>query len=116
MSELIYLQGTSLAIVGSYVLAGEIASSPSNIPLALKRYVDTLSPFVDQCQKLFPGMPQIGIPQSAWGLKLVGILVTIISNPVWRRIGPWVKWLVPNDYQRDHFKLPKQYVGMYVGV
>ncbi|KAL5378520.1 hypothetical protein DPSP01_009101 [Paraphaeosphaeria sporulosa] len=108
--------GTSLAIVGSYVLAGEIASSPSDIPAALQRYVTTLRPFSDQCQRLMPGMPQALFPQSAWGLKLEAMLVTLLTSPTWQRIGPWVKMLLPKDFQRDKWQLPKQYSGMPVSV
>ncbi|KAF1980386.1 FAD/NAD(P)-binding domain-containing protein [Bimuria novae-zelandiae CBS 107.79] len=107
--------GTAVAIVGSYILAGEIASSPSDLPLALQRYTMTLRPFVDQCQKLMPGAPQIIIPQSAWALKLTSMLATVLTSPAWQRIGPWVKWAMPKGYQRDRYKLPKQYPGMTVG-
>jgi hypothetical protein len=106
------LQGTSLAMVGSYVLAGEIASSPSDIPAALQRYLTTLRPFADQCQRLMPGMPQALFPQSAWGLKLISMFVTVISSPIWQRVGPWVKMALPKDFQRDKWQLPKQYSGM----
>ncbi|KAL1598751.1 hypothetical protein SLS60_007892 [Paraconiothyrium brasiliense] len=108
--------GTALAIVGSYVLAGEIASSPSDIPGALQRYVTTLRPFSDQCQQLIPGMPQVGFPQSAWGLKILGMFVTVITSPLWQRVGPWVKRVLPKDFQRDKWQLPKQYSGMPVNL
>jgi 2-polyprenyl-6-methoxyphenol hydroxylase-like FAD-dependent oxidoreductase len=110
------LQGTSLAMVGSYVLAGEIASSPSDIPAALQRYLATLRPSVDQCQRLVPGMPQALLPQSAWGLKMVGMIVTVITSPIWQRIGPWVKMALPKDVERNKWQLPKQYLGMPISV
>ncbi|KAL5451501.1 hypothetical protein PMIN05_000415 [Paraphaeosphaeria minitans] len=108
--------GTALAIVGSYELAGEIASSPSDIPAALQRYVTTLRPFSGQCQRLIPGMPQALFPQSAWGLKLGAMLVTTLTSPLWQLIGPWVKMLLPKDFQRDKWQLPKQYSGMPISV
>lgn len=48
--------GTSLALVGAYLLAGELgpASSlqPVSIPTALARYETRMRPYVDTCQKL----------------------------------------------------------------
>lgn len=48
--------GTSLALVGAYLLAGELgpASSlqPESIPTALARYEARMRPYVDTCQKL----------------------------------------------------------------
>lgn len=46
--------GTAMAIVGAYVLAGEIASDPGDIPAALRRYEDTITPFLDKAKTL-PG-------------------------------------------------------------
>lgn len=102
------VQGTSLAIVGSYVLAGEIANSPSDISTALQRYVATLRPYSDQCQRLMPGIPQALFPQSVWGLKLVSMLVTVLASNAWQHIGSWVKMLLPEDVQWDKWQLPKR--------
>lgn len=101
-------------MVGSYVLAGEIANSPSDIPLALQRYVETLRPYVNQCQKLLPGAPQILFPQSALGVKMIGLVATVVTAPTFRSVVNWVKWFLPDDYQRDRFKLPKRYAGLPV--
>jgi 2-polyprenyl-6-methoxyphenol hydroxylase-like FAD-dependent oxidoreductase len=45
-------QGTGAAIVGSYVLAGEISKSPNNIPLALSNYERIARQYIDKAQKL----------------------------------------------------------------
>ncbi|KIW01155.1 uncharacterized protein PV09_07441 [Verruconis gallopava] len=42
--------GTSLAIIGAYVLAGELATTPDHIPAALKRYEALMQPFVKSHQ------------------------------------------------------------------
>jgi 2-polyprenyl-6-methoxyphenol hydroxylase-like FAD-dependent oxidoreductase len=44
--------GTSLALVGAYVLAGELAASPGDHRLAFARYERELRDFVNQGQKL----------------------------------------------------------------
>src|SRR3954454_19365795 len=45
--------GTSLALVGAYVLAGELAAA--DLPTALRRYEEVLRPYVTNAQKLPPG-------------------------------------------------------------
>ncbi|CRK23127.1 hypothetical protein BN1723_012906, partial [Verticillium longisporum] len=64
--------GTTSAIVGAYVLAGEIAThcggadkeGISDAHGALLAYNKTLRPFVDRVQQLFPGVPWIAFPSS----------------------------------------------------
>jgi 2-polyprenyl-6-methoxyphenol hydroxylase-like FAD-dependent oxidoreductase len=46
--------GTSLALVGAYVLAGELAAS-DDLGTALARYEEVLRPYVTAAQKLPPG-------------------------------------------------------------
>ena len=47
-------QGTSLALVGAYVLAGELAAADDH-RLAFTRYESEMRTFVEQNQKLAPG-------------------------------------------------------------
>jgi 2-polyprenyl-6-methoxyphenol hydroxylase-like FAD-dependent oxidoreductase len=47
-------QGTSLALVGAYVLAGELARSGGAYDVAFARYESVMRPYVNQCQKLPP--------------------------------------------------------------
>jgi 2-polyprenyl-6-methoxyphenol hydroxylase-like FAD-dependent oxidoreductase len=46
--------GTSLALVGAYVLAGELAAT-DDLAVALRRYEEVLRPYVTTAQKLPPG-------------------------------------------------------------
>ncbi|KAM0276163.1 hypothetical protein ACHAQH_007015 [Verticillium albo-atrum] len=62
--------GTTSAIVGAYVLAGEISKhcggadkeGVSDIEGAMRGYDETLRPFVDRVQQLFPGVPWVAFP------------------------------------------------------
>ncbi|KAJ5556544.1 FAD/NAD(P)-binding domain-containing protein [Penicillium frequentans] len=73
--------GSSLAIMGAYVLAGEISETPFDIPQALKRYQTAMKPLVHQSQKLPPGAPQIANPQTQMGISvLYGCLAIASSN------------------------------------
>ena len=61
--------GTSLAFIGAYVLAGEISRQPDNITAALEAYERVLQPYVQDVQKLPPGIPWLINPQSAMGVR-----------------------------------------------
>jgi 2-polyprenyl-6-methoxyphenol hydroxylase-like FAD-dependent oxidoreductase len=47
--------GTSLALVGAYVLAGELARSGGAYDVAFARYESVMRPYMNQCQELPPG-------------------------------------------------------------
>ena len=47
--------GTSLALVGAYVLAGELARSSGAYDVAFARYESVMRDYVRQCQELPPG-------------------------------------------------------------
>lgn len=66
--------GTSLAIVGGYVLAGELAAHVHHRD-AVAGYERILRPYVEKAQKLPPGTPQVVHPRSAVGL---GVLRTAL--------------------------------------
>ena len=60
--------GTSLALVGAYVLAGELGPADSfdarRFPAALKRYEDVMRPYIARCQDLPNGIDGY-LPKSA---------------------------------------------------
>jgi 2-polyprenyl-6-methoxyphenol hydroxylase-like FAD-dependent oxidoreductase len=56
--------GTSMSLVGAYVLAGELASRPDNPEAAFSRYQDEMRAYVTECQKLPPGGMNGYAPQS----------------------------------------------------
>ena len=59
--------GTSLSLVGAYVLAGELATHDD--PRAgLAAYEEVLRPYVAQAQKLPPGTPRLANPKSRVGI------------------------------------------------
>ncbi|MCJ1475008.1 hypothetical protein MMC13_003668 [Lambiella insularis] len=68
--------GTSLAVVGAYVLAGEIMKHPNDLPTAFQNYKELLTPFIVQCQKLPPGAPGIVNPQTQFG-------ITVLHSVLW---------------------------------
>jgi len=59
--------GTSLSLVGAYVLAGELATRTDHRE-AFSRYEQVLRPYVERAQHLPPGVPRIANPRSRAGL------------------------------------------------
>lgn len=59
--------GTSLSLVGAYVLAGELTTHDDHRE-ALAAYERVLRPYVAQAQKLPPGTPRLANPRSRVGI------------------------------------------------
>ncbi|MGW6690815.1 FAD-dependent monooxygenase [Streptomyces sp. NPDC054961] len=62
--------GTSLALVGAYVLAGEIAAAAGDHGAAFRRYDTVMRPYVSQAQQLPPGGASGYAPSSRLGIRL----------------------------------------------
>ncbi|SNY88852.1 2-polyprenyl-6-methoxyphenol hydroxylase [Nocardia amikacinitolerans] len=62
-------QGTAMALVGAYVLAGEIASRADDPERALVRYEEVLRPFVAKAQELPPGGLRAMTPKTRLGIR-----------------------------------------------
>ncbi|CZT22162.1 related to salicylate 1-monooxygenase [Ramularia collo-cygni] len=71
--------GTTLAIVGAYILAGELSKNTDDVPAALQAYQIGMKDFVDRAQKLPPGVPWILHPKSAWGIWLAHLIFGFVS-------------------------------------
>ncbi len=93
--------GTSLALVGAYVLAGELAKHPDHRD-AFAAYERLLRPYVDEAQKLPPGAPGLANPKTRLGIALfnTGLKVASTLLPLFSRFGspPSEKLELP-DYE-----------------
>jgi 2-polyprenyl-6-methoxyphenol hydroxylase-like FAD-dependent oxidoreductase len=94
--------GTTLSLTGAYVLAGELARRAGqnggdvdvDVPGALKAYARVVRQFVDEAQKLAPGVPGILYPETSWG---VWILTTIIWLVAKSRIADFLMRVLPEN-------------------
>jgi 2-polyprenyl-6-methoxyphenol hydroxylase-like FAD-dependent oxidoreductase len=64
-------QGTTLSLVGGYILAGELAKHMDDPKEAMKGYEAFMKPFAEDCQGLPPGVPHIALPNSLWGIRVL---------------------------------------------
>ncbi|KAF1940426.1 FAD/NAD(P)-binding domain-containing protein [Clathrospora elynae] len=79
--------GSSAAIVGAYVLAGELSRSPHDIPSALANYERVARQYVNKAQKLIPGAPQLANPQTAVGVTVFNKVMGVMSHPFALKFG-----------------------------
>jgi 2-polyprenyl-6-methoxyphenol hydroxylase-like FAD-dependent oxidoreductase len=71
--------GTSLALVGAYVLAGELAAHVHHAD-AFRGYERIMRPYVAQAQQLPPGAPRLANPKSALGIRAFDLALSIGSS------------------------------------
>lgn len=72
--------GANLALVGAYVLAGEL-SRHANHRDAFAAYEKRMRPYVNLAQKLPPGVPWIANPQTQLGIRLLHTVLRLASSP-----------------------------------
>ena len=62
--------GTSLAIAGAYLLAGEVSRHKGDLGAGLRGYEEQMRPIINDLQKVPPLVPTVMAPQTAWGIWL----------------------------------------------
>ena len=78
--------GTSLAVVGAYVLAHELRSAETDYTTAFTRYQQLLSPYVARCQKLAVDNLKIDNFSSGWIGRVRNIGLQFLRIPAVRNI------------------------------
>ncbi|WP_214406056.1 FAD-dependent monooxygenase [Pseudonocardia lacus] len=72
-------QGTNLALVGAYVLAGELAAAGGD-PAGLAAYESAMREYVERNQKLMPGGVGAMIPKSAPAIRMGHLLNRVMMS------------------------------------
>lgn len=98
--------GTSLAIVGAYVLAGEISKleAGEHPSKALDAYETKFRPFVEETQKVPFFVPGIGHPDTTWKSWLLHMFLRGVSRVV---AIPWVQKRLGDPGNTEDFPLPE---------
>ncbi|GAB3248273.1 FAD-dependent monooxygenase [Kineosporia babensis] len=80
--------GTTLALVGAYVLAGELARSCGNSYLAeaFGGYERVMRPYAEKVQAFPPGVPRIIFPKSRAGLRVLESAHRIAATAPMKRL------------------------------
>lgn len=74
-------QGTALAMVGAYILAGELKNSKGDYQIAYRKYQDLMKPLVEHKQKLAEKFAGSFVPGNQWGILLRNLLTNLTSLP-----------------------------------
>ncbi len=72
--------GTTLAIVGAYILAGELSQS-TDLQKALKRYERIMRPYVEKGQNVPKFAPKLLQPQTTLGVALQRAVLRVVDTP-----------------------------------
>lgn len=71
--------GTSLALAGAYVLAGEIGKHQGDVRAGLQGYERTMRPLIDELQHIPFFVPSIFAPQTRWGVWIQNRIFMVIA-------------------------------------
>ncbi|MBO0678721.1 FAD-dependent monooxygenase [Mycolicibacterium sp. S2-37] len=76
--------GTSLALIGAYVLAGEL--SAGDVPAALRRYQLAMRPFVGTAPRVREQALRLANPRSAAGIRLFHAGARLAAGPLGKAV------------------------------
>ena len=91
--------GTAMAIVGAYVLAGEIAADPTDIPAALRRYEQAVTPFLDKAKELPGGGIAMMLSANGFGTALRRTANRIMLSRIMRPVTAKMFFGATDDYE-----------------
>ncbi|MBP2471996.1 2-polyprenyl-6-methoxyphenol hydroxylase-like FAD-dependent oxidoreductase [Crossiella equi] len=98
---------TSLALVGAYVLAGELAAT-ADPRAAFAAFERRLRPYVARAQKLPPGGPRLVHPGSRAGISVLHAAVRVLGSKPVRRLSVFDRLATT---AADTFTLPDYFDG-----
>lgn len=96
--------GTTLAIVGAYLLAGELSRHEKHDE-AFEVYEKRMRPFVEGVQRLPPGVPWLAHPKSRFGVAVVNTVAGLLASTVVKKISGLFS-SKEKDVTEDKIELP----------
>ncbi|KFF23700.1 FAD-dependent monooxygenase [Chryseobacterium vrystaatense] len=96
--------GTTLAMVGAYLLAGELYRHDKHED-AFAAYEKRMRPFVEKVQKLPPGVPWLAHPKSKLGVTIVNKAAALLASRPVKMIGKLLS-SKEKDVTKDDIELP----------
>jgi 2-polyprenyl-6-methoxyphenol hydroxylase-like FAD-dependent oxidoreductase len=79
-------QGSTLAMVGAYILAGELKEADGNYKAAFERYENIFKPFIDRKQRLAQIFAKSLVPKSKFGIWLRNTFTNLMFLPFVSRL------------------------------
>jgi 2-polyprenyl-6-methoxyphenol hydroxylase-like FAD-dependent oxidoreductase len=78
--------GTGMAVVGAYILAGELAEAGGDHQIAFERYESQMRAFVNKCQGLADGGTEWFVPRTRSRLWLSNQMWKILPHTPWKNM------------------------------
>ncbi|WVQ92940.1 hypothetical protein IAU59_000001 [Kwoniella sp. CBS 9459] len=82
--------GTTLSLVGAYILAGELAKHQDDLKAGFEGYERWMKPFAEETQRLVPGVPHIVLPNTEWGIEVLIVAIRFIVWLITTRSMQWI--------------------------
>lgn len=96
--------GTTLAMVGAYLLAGELSRHEKHEE-AFVAFEKRMRPFVEDVQRLPPGVPWLAHPKSKFGVAVVNAIAGILASSPVKKISK-LFGSKEKDVTKDKIELP----------
>lgn len=74
-------QGSTLAMVGAYILAGELKEANGNYKTAFEQYENIFKPFIERKQKIAQNFAKSLVPKSKFGIWLRNTVTNLMFLP-----------------------------------
>lgn len=101
--------GSSLALIGGYVLAAFLSQPESNeaegIPSCLNKYEQWMRPIIDKAQHLPPGAPNFFYPQTKVGVGTMQTFIRIASFGPFRKLAARIGHVARTQQQLPDIRL-----------
>lgn len=99
--------GTSLAMTGAYILAGEIATHRGKLSAGLAAYETRMRPIITDMQKIPPGVFLMMAPQTERGIQVRNLAFRFICWMMqFRGLFSWMSGYIATAFSKDKFPLP----------
>lgn len=79
-------QGSTLAMVGAYILAGELKEANGNYKTAFAKYQSIFKPFIDNKQKIAQNFSKSLVPKSRFGIWMRNVFTRLMVLPFLSRL------------------------------
>jgi len=79
-------KGSTLAMVGAYILAGELKEANGDYQLAFEQYEKLFKPFMEKKQKSAHSFAKSFVPKSYFGIWLRNLAFKLMSSPAFSKL------------------------------
>lgn len=100
--------GTGMAVVGAYVLAGELAEAEGDYRVAFERYETLMREFVEKCQGIADGGTDWFVPRTRFRLWLSTQMWKILPYTPWKNMMIEVPLKIGNSIHLKDYGLRKE--------